>query len=496
MVGMNCKNMLGKLYIQGQWLEGEEREFVSIDPATDHIVWKGKSASPNQIQQAVLAAKAAFPAWSSLEFEMRHEYLKKYIEIVQQKKEALVKALSEETGKLYWDAETEIQGVINKLAISVKSYQDRCKDLKSATQTGKNWIIPKPHGVVAIFGPFNFPAHLPNGHLIPALLAGNTCVLKPSELTPRMGELLVLCLEMAQLPVGVVNLIQGGGDTGQTLSKNPGINGVFFTGSFKTGQILKKQFAENPGKILALELGGNNPLIIHEVSDLVAAQYQTLLSAYLTSGQRCSCTRRLIITNGSTAEPFVLGLIEIIKKLNIGRCTDLPEPFVGPLISAKAAEQVAASYQKLISLGGKPLVALERNEKSKALVSPALVDMTNIKSKPDEEIFGPVLQLIRVDTFDEAIQEANNTCYGLTAGLLCNNQKMFAKFSNEIRAGVISWNRPTTNSSSALPFGGIGHSGNFRPSAYYAADYCSYPMSVMEEENLKLPEKLLPGIKL
>jgi succinylglutamic semialdehyde dehydrogenase len=241
-------------------------------------------------------------------------------------------------------------------------------------------------------------------------------------------------------------------------------------------------------------MGGNNPLIVHNVSDAIAAAYCTIQSAFITAGQRCTCARRLIVPIGN--EEFQNKLIALTRKIIVSPYTNNPEPFMGPVISEIAAKKLLATQADLVQRGGKSLIEMRSINNQPALLSPGLIDVTSIPNRADEEIFGPLLQLIQVADFDAALLEANHTAYGLSAGLLSDSRELYDKFFRSIRAGVVNWNRPTTGASGSLPFGGVGLSGNHRPSGYYAADYCSYPIASMETPRLELPAKLPPGITL
>ena len=386
--------------------------------------------------------------------------------------------------------------MINKVDISIQAYQERCPERILNKVNAVSITRHKPHGVVAILGPFNFPGHLPNGHIVPALLAGNTVVYKPSEFTPLVGELMVRCWDRAELPPGVINLIQGGADIGKYLANHSDIDGLFFTGSYETGKTLTQTFGKDPGKILALEMGGNNPLVLGDVADLDAAAYITILSAYITSGQRCSCARRLIVPVGSQGDLFIDKLIKQIDKIIVGKYTDLPEPFMGPVISERAVVKLLIAQGSLEAKKANPIVRLTQiDEHHSYFVTPGLMDVTGIKDVDDTEYFGPFLQIKRVKDFYEAITEANNTQYGLTSGLLSDKREQFEQFYRYVKAGIVNWNTPLTGASSEAPFGGVKHSGNNRPSAFYASDYCSYPVTSMESDVLALPKNLSPGIK-
>ncbi len=385
--------------------------------------------------------------------------------------------------------------MLAKLAISKQAYADRCKDLFSEQQSYISITRHKPHGVVLVLGPFNFPAHLPNGHIIPALLAGNTIVFKPSELTPTVSIMVLKMWEEAGLPAGVLNLVLGFGDLGQELVENRDIDGIFFTGSFATGHKIAETSFKFPYRIVALEMGGNNPLVVYKADNIDAAVYYTIQSAFSTAGQRCTCARRLIVVDDALGQQFVRKLITAVQGIKVGAYTETPEPFMGPLISADAANKVLESYTKLVQDGAKVLVPMHKIQDNLAFLTPAIIDVSSLQVA-DHEIFGPLLQLYWVNDLSQAIAQANNTSYGLSASLLSDDPDAYQEFYANIKAGVINWNRPTIGSLSSAPFGGVGKSGNHRPSAYYAADYCAYPVASTESSNLELPSTLNPGLKL
>ena len=485
-------------FIENRWVEGLGEKLVSEDPATGAPVWEGRGVNKDQINKTIQAARSAFPIWSSFSFEERLNFLNKFVEELKKLRSEISKTISKETGKPLWESDTEVGSMINKLTISVEAYQDRSSTIRKKEVTGpeETLVRHKPQGILGVLGPFNFPGHLPNGHILPALLAGNTLVFKPSHLTPLVAEKIFECWEKANLPPGVINLIQGDAMVGEWLATHPDLDGLMFTGSFSVGQKLAQHFSDKPGKILALEMGGNNPLVVHNIQDLKAAVYMTIQSAYITAGQRCTCARRLIVTRGKREDEFVNMLVDAINVLKVGPYTERPEPFIGPVISNDAARRVIAAYKSFLSLGGVPLVELKRIDENLPFLTPGLLDVTNMKELSDEEVFGPLLQLIWVEDFEAALSEANKTRYGLAAGLLCDDEALYSRFLQKVRAGVINWNRATTGASSRLPFGGIGCSGNHRPSGYYAADYCAYPVASIEDKILKLPNTLLPGVQL
>lgn len=486
------------LFTNNQWKPGSGEPFESRNPANQEMVWRGRSCLINEINEAVQNAKEASQDWSNLTADERTLYLDSFRTILKNRRHELAEIISRENGKPLWESMNEVQSMIDKVALSLESYGLRCAGIIHDYPNARSITRHHPHGVIAIFGPFNFPGHIPNSQIIPALLAGNTIILKPSEFTPLTGEMLANYWLEAGLPKNVLNVVQGGKETGQALMQHSDIQGAFFTGSYATGRLFSEYFGKHPEKILALEMGGNNPLIVNEIDEIAvaAATYLTIQSAFLTSGQRCTCARRLLLVKNQTNETFVNKLVEMVKGITVGTFSDHPEPFMGPVISEKQALKLLQVQEQLKQIGGKSLVEMNHLKTGSGLISPGLMDSTEIKARPDEEYFGPFLQLVWVKDLDEAIQEANRTKYGLTAGLFTKNKQDYDYFYKRIQAGIVNWNASLTGSSSAAPFGGIKCSGNYRPSAYYAADFCSYPVASMEAPHLKLPEKTSPGIAL
>jgi succinylglutamic semialdehyde dehydrogenase len=481
-------------FIGGCWIPKVHAVFQSIDPSNGNVVWEGPAAPEPAIDHAVSAAREAFEKWGSRPVGERAGFLRKFAENLRQRRDELSELISLETGKTKWDADGEVASMVGKIDISIAAYEERCRQSSIEIGGARGITRFRPHGVTAVIGPFNFPGHLPNGHIVPALLAGNTVVFKPSEYAPGVAQRTVEIWEESDLPAGVMNLLQGGRLVSAALAEHPGIDGIYFTGSYAGGSALHRSLAGSPGKILALEMGGNNPLIVSDVANLTAAALITVQSAYISAGQRCSCARRLIVPVGSAGDQFVARLVEMVAKIRVGRFTDRPEPFLGPVISDRAAEHLLDAQKTLRDRGGVSLVEMRSVGSARAMLSPGLMDVSAVKNREDVEYFGPFLQLIRVADFDEAIAEANSTEYGLAAGLLSDRADRYEQFYRQIRAGVVNWNRPTTGASSKLPFGGVGHSGNHRPGAYLAADYCAYPVASIEAETVALPEPGLPGM--
>ena len=455
---------------------------VSINPATGEEVWSGKTGDA---AAEVAIARAGWPAWAAHSHSYRIEAVRRFANVVRAKEAEFADLIARETGKPFWEAKTEVAAVVNKVQISIEAYAERTPQRRMEAALGNKIAVRhKPHGVLAVLGPYNFPAHLPNGHIVPALIAGNAVVFKPSEKTPATGAMLVSCFHEAGVPEDVLRLLIGGPDEGRSLAGQPGIDGLLFTGSARAGSMIHKQFADVPQKILALELGGNNPLVVWHSKDIDAAATLAVQSAYLTAGQRCTAARRLIVEDG-TEGPLLEAIGRLIDRMIVDEPFADPQPFMGPVIDNGAADHVQEQWLNLMMKGGKPLRRLDRPVKDRPYLTPALIDVTDAKDRPDEEIFGPVLQVIRVKDFDAAIDEANNTRFGLAASLVGGTPELYDKFWANVRAGVINWNKPTNGAPSNAPFGGVGLSGNHRPSAFYAADYCAYPVTSSEADRAR-----------
>ncbi|GAA0728535.1 succinylglutamate-semialdehyde dehydrogenase [Sphingomonas japonica] len=456
------------------------QELISTEPATGAILWRQMSGDAGE---EVAAARAGWSEWAARPLAYRIETMRRFANVVRAKAEAFADLIARETGKPVWEARTEVDSVIAKVDISVRAYSERTGQRRLDAPMGARMALRhKPHGVLAVLGPYNFPAHLPNGHIVPALLAGNAVVFKPSEKTPATGEMLVQCFRDAGVPANCIRLLIGGPDQGRALAGHADIDGLLFTGSARTGIALNRQFAEHPEKILALEMGGNNPIIVWDTPDLYSAAVLIIQSAFTTAGQRCTAARRLIVDQ-RLYEPLVGEVTKLVDRLIIGEPHADPTPFMGPVIDNDAADGLTESFLTLLTNGGRAIRHLQRPIDGRPFLTPALIDMTDASDSPDTELFGPILQIFRATDFDAAVAQANNTRYGLSASLVSQDPKLYDRFWANIRAGIVNWNKPTNGASSGAPFGGVGWSGNHRPSAYYAADYCAYPVVSSEAES-------------
>ncbi len=452
---------------------------ISTEPATGNQIWRGKVGNVDETLERAVAAKRA---WASESVARRMELMRRFANQVLKHAEPFAELIARETGKPLWEARTEVEAVKNKVEISIKAYAERTgqKKLDSALQ-GSAALRHKPHGVMAVLGPYNFPAHLPNGHIVPALIAGNVVVFKPSEKTPAVGEFLTKLFHEAEVPEDVIQCVHGAAATGKALVGHADIDGLLFTGSAQAGIAINKKLASNPSKIVALEMGGNNPIVMLGTPKIEDAAATIIQSAFTTAGQRCTAARRLVVLDEVYDE-----IVPMVKRMSERLIVDEPfaepQPFMGTVIDNDAADLLLQSREALLDHGAEDILEMARLKKDLPFLSPGIVDTTAIDERPDVELFGPLLQVIRVKDFDAAIAEANNTSYGLSASLIGGKPEDFEKFWGEARAGIVNWNRPTNGASSSAPFGGIGLSGNHRPAAYYAADYCAYPVASTEME--------------
>ena len=457
-------------------------ELLSYEPATGALLWRHPISD---VPTEVAAARGGWAAWASKPLAFRIETLRRFANTVRQRADAFTDLIARETGKPIWEARGEVETVIAKVDISVTAYAERTAQRRMDAQMGSRVALRhKPHGVLAVLGPYNFPAHLPNGHIVPALIAGNAVVFKPSEKTPASGAFLVDCYRAAGVPEDCIRLVIGGPAEGKALAANPDIDGLLFTGSARTGLALNRAFADKPDKILALEMGGNNPIIVWDTPDLHSAAVIVIQSAFTTAGQRCTAARRLIVDT-KLYDPLIDTINTMIGRIIVGDPHANPAPFMGPVIDNEAADQLTESFLALLMRGGRPIRHLERPVDTLPFLRPAMIDVTDMAERPDLELFGPILQVFRTDDFDAAIAEANNTRYGLSAALISQTPALYDRFWANIRAGIVNWNKPTNGASSGAPFGGVGWSGNHRPSAYYAADYCAYPVVSSESESAR-----------
>lgn len=485
----------GQNLIGGAWIPIPGDAISSTMPAhPDQVVWSG-SSSVDAVHQAIDAARAALPSWSATSIEKRVAVLHKFQDIAKSRASELGALISTETGKALWESQAEANLIASKVDITLEEGEwtgrHRVSDFEfGLNDTKRARCHFRPHGVMAVVGPFNFPAHLPNGHIVPALLTGNTIVFKPSDKSPAVGQLLTEmfheALESEGAPKGVINLVHGAIDESIALCGSPDVDGVLFTGSWGAGRAITEANLDQPGKIIALEMGGNNPAIIMPDADLYQAVVEVTRCAFNTTGQRCTSTRRLIV-HRDVAEKVIPAIIKSASNLIIGD-PDAAEPvFMGPIISEDALDSVLKFQERVAQNCGRVLMESTRMpDREGWFITPGVIEVEKFTlgsddAGCDEEVFGPLLRISVVDSFDEALKQANATRYGLSASIFTADESLQERFLNECRAGCRNINCGTAGASSKLPFGGLGVSGNHRPAGAFALDYTAYPVASMIE---------------
>jgi len=491
--------------IGGKWEAGAGAALRSSNPARpSEVVFDGREASLQQVQRAVAAARGAFAPWAGWEIERRAGALRRFATIASARVEDLTRAIQRETGKATWDARAEAQLIAAKVEITLEEGPNAGRSRVAAfevamapTKVGRCEF--RPHGVMAVVGPFNFPAHLPNGHIVPALLMGNTVVFKPSDKTPAVGvllaELLELALQAEGAPPGVLNLVQGGPGVATRLVAGPtDIDGVLFTGSWSVGRRIMEANLDEPGRLLALEMGGNNAAVIMPDADLVQAVVECVRCAFISSGQRCTCTRRVLV-HEAVADRVISGIVRAAKELVVGDPASQSPVFMGPVVSQAARDAVLEAQAAMAKGGAKVHLACRAvgggtgSGTGGWYVSPGVVEVDEFTrgddlakaAGADVEVFGPLLRVLRVRDLDEAIAGANATRFGLAASVFTKDEAAVRAFVATVRAGCVNVNTGTAGASSKLPFGGLGLSGNHRPAGAFSLDYCAFPVAGMIE---------------
>ncbi|MFK7883935.1 MAG: aldehyde dehydrogenase family protein [Phycisphaerales bacterium] len=481
--------------VNGAWRDIQGNDIVSINPAHPTLtVWSGASRV-GDVDEAVAAARAALPEWSRTPIEKRVAVLRRFQDIAKASKDALADLICEETGKALWESVGEAGLIAGKVDITLEdgpnSGRQRVSDFEFGLNDSKSARCHfKPHGVMAVVGPFNFPAHLPNGHIVPALLMGNTIVFKPSDKSPAVGQMLTEmfheALEAEGFGKGVLNLVQGKVDVASRLVGHDGIDGILFTGSWPVGRKILEANLDRPGRIVALEMGGNNPAIVMPDADLYQAVIEVTRCAFNTTGQRCTSTRRLIV-HQDVVDRVIPAVVKAASNLVIGDPRSGEPVFMGPIISEESRDAVFAAQEKFAASGGRVILESTKVPGLEGwYLTPSIVQVDRFAvdvddSGCDEEVFGPMLRISVVDSLDEALVQANATRFGLSASIFTSDAAAQDRFLTEARAGCVNVNCGTAGASSKLPFGGLGISGNHRPAGAFSMDYCAYPAASMIE---------------
>jgi succinylglutamic semialdehyde dehydrogenase len=451
------------------------------------------------IDLAVAAAKRGFRTWRHTSLEERAELLQKYATALKKHHERLAQAISREMGKVLWEARGEVNGMIAKVGITLNESMRLVQDWQPEGVQG--WLRYRPRGVMAVIGPFNFPGHLPNGHIVPAIATGNTVIFKPASHCPAVGQIMAECFHEAGFPDGVFNLVQIPGRHCDDLVLHKDVDGVLFTGSTGIGMRIEELTLHQNWKITALEMGGKNAAIVMDDAPMEQSLYEVLTAAFLTSGQRCTATSRIICQRG-IADEFSRRLAQATKELAAGVQTD-PNVFMGPVVDRKSAEAFDHWQKVATAEGAETLVAgglmASPPVEGGAYVRPSLHRVHSIDKQSTyqvDELFAPDSCIYTVDTLEEAMALADDTDYGLACSIFTSDRAKYLKVIDDVRCGVINWNRSTVGASSKLPFGGMKGSGNGHPAALFSTLYCTYPVASLEDDKPFDPTSLLPGVTL
>ena len=437
---------------------------------------------PGAVDAAVAAARRAFGPWSALPEAARAEHLRAWAATTRRHAERIAALVTREMGKTLAESRQEAVLLADKVDVTLEE-RVRARiapyDLPGgATRT--NRCTYRPFGAMAVIGPFNFPAHLPNGHWVPALLAGNAVVFKPSERTPAVGALMAELMAEAGMPAGVFGLVQGRGDVAAALVAHEGIDGVLFTGSWPVGRRIMESNLDRPGRMVALEMGGSNPAVVLADADLRQAVIECARCAFLTTGQRCTCTRRIVV-HRAVADRFIAALVGMARSATVGSGDADPAPFMGPLVTREARDAALRFQHDLAARGGRILLEARAPAGEGWFLTPGIVQVDRFDRATDREVFGPVVQVAVAEDLDDAIAQANATEFGLAASVFARDAATAERAMRGLRAGCINLNCGTAGASGKLPFGGLGRSGNLRPAGAAMVDSCAYPVASMLE---------------
>ena len=437
------------------------------------------------VDAAVGAARRAYPRWRDAAPAERAVCLKRFAAIIEANREQLAELIAREVGKPLWEARTEVSAMVGKVAITLEKGLDLVQEHSFQVASGRKarWSWHS-RGVLAVLGPFNFPGHLSHGHIVPALATGNCVVLKPSEHAPATAQRYVELADRAGFPPGVLNLVQGDGEQGARLSAHAGVAGVLFTGSYAVGRRILDATLDQPHKLVALEMGGKNGVLVCEDADLEVAAAEIAFATCVTAGQRCSMTSRVIALR-EVADELAERLISIFQEIVIGYPLDRAV-FMGPLISTQARARHVAVIEWAREEGAELLVAGGPCEGPRRghYVRPTLhrVPALSAGLYQTEEHFVPDAFLLEVDSLADGIAALEAGDYGLVNSVFSTNRASFERALRESHVGLLNWNTTTVGASSELPFGGVGKSGNDRPAGVLATQYCTYPVASLEVE--------------
>ncbi len=448
-------------YIAGEWRAASSGEtFASLNPATEAVIAHAAKSTRDDVEAAVAAAKAAFKGWRLTPAPRRGEILFRVAEILRDRKEDLSRLMTMEMGKVLTEARGDVQEAID-MAYYMGGEGRRLLGYTAPVEMPNKFgmALREPSGVVALVTPWNFPVAVPSWKMLPALVAGNTVIWKPSEETPAMSAAFVQVFIDAGLPPGVLNLVLGAGDVGGALITHPDVRVVSFTGSTATGLSVYQQ-AAGQGKKVSLEMGGKNAIIVMDDANLELAVQAITWSAFGTTGQRCTATSRLIV-HRDVHNQLVEALVEKGRALRVGDGLD-PDVEVGPLVNMKALTKVESYMGVAQAEGVRAVLGGARSAMPHGyFFQPTLLDHVSPEMRvAREEIFGPVLSIIEVGSLDEAVEVNNSVIYGLSSSIFTENVNAAFRAIRDLATGIVYINHGTTGAEIQFPFGGTRGTGN------------------------------------
>ena len=465
---------LHKSYIAGEWVEGAAVTRNVSPSNTDDVIGEYAQASAAQVDEAVKAARSALHAWARTTPQERHDVLLKVSLEIAARREELGRLLAREEGKTLPEAIGEVgrAGQIFDF-FAGETLRIAGEKLASVRPGVDIEITREPVGVVGIISPWNFPIAIPAWKIAPALCYGNTVVFKPADLVPGSAHALAEIIVRAGAPKGVFNLVMGRGSTvGQAMLDHPGVDAISFTGSVATGQRVAQACVKHMRKF-QLEMGGKNPLVVLDDADLKVAVESALNGAYFATGQRCTASSRLVVQEGIYSR-FADALAERIQSLVIGDALS-PGVHIGPVVDQNQLDQDLAYVDIGVNEGAKLKIGGERLNRATPgfYMAPALfVDAANDMRISREEIFGPVAAVIPAKSYEHALEIANDTEFGLVAGICTTSLKYASHFKRNAEAGMTMVNLPTAGVDYHAPFGGRkGSSYGSREQGRYAAEF-------------------------
>ncbi|WP_316214470.1 MULTISPECIES: aldehyde dehydrogenase family protein [unclassified Bradyrhizobium] len=469
-------NAILKNFIAGEWVDGSGAT-RNINPSnTNDVVGEYAKADKAQTEKAIAAAKAAFPAWSRSTPQERYDALNKVSAEILSRKEELGRLLAREEGKTLPEGIGEVARAGQIFAFfageALRLTGEKGPSVRPSIEVE---IVREPVGVVGLITPWNFPIAIPAWKIAPALCYGNTVVFKPAELVPGSAHALSEIIARSGIPAGVFNLVVGSGSVvGQTLLEHPDVSAISFTGSVATGRrIAQACVTSDPLKKFQLEMGGKNPMIVLDDADLKVAVEACVNGSYFSTGQRCTASSRLIVTDG-IHDKFVVAMTERLKGLVVDDAVK-QGTHIGPVVDQNQLEQ-DQRYLKIGQDEGAKLTwggELLNRETPGFYMQPALfTEVSNSMRIAREEIFGPVAAVIRAKTYDEALAIANDTPFGLAAGICTSSLKYSSHFKRNSEAGMVMVNLPTAGVDYHVPFGGRkGSSYGAREQGSYAREF-------------------------